>query len=98
MHHGTAADRHVSAAHASNATGRTEGLLTQNGVSHSALVNTGNAAILGHNNNLNSFKLNSNNNNFGSGPSNAAHAGNYGAVVTGNDRLHGERERLLAHG
>lgn len=31
------------------------GLLSQGGVSHSALVNSGNAAILGHN----SFKLNS---------------------------------------
>lgn len=98
MHIGTAADRHVSAAHATSAPGRGEGLLAQNGVSHSALVNTGNAAILGLGNNLNSLKLNSNNNNFGSGSANAAHAGTYGAVGTGNERLHGERERLLAHG
>lgn len=94
LHHGgTAAERHVSAAHAST-TGRGEGLLNSNGVSHSALVNSGNAAILGHSNNLNSLKLNSNNNNFGAGSAAAAHSNTYGAV--GADRLHGERERLLA--
>jgi len=94
-HRGGAAERHVSAAHANSAPGRGEGLLSQNGVSHSALVNSGNAAILGHNSNLNSLKLNSNNNNFGNGSSSAAH-GTYGAVGTIDGRLHGERERLLA--
>jgi hypothetical protein len=97
LHHrgAGAAERHVSAAHASSsAPGRGEGFLNQNGVSHSALVNSGNAAILGHNSNLNSLKLNSNNNNFGNGSANAAH-GTYGAVGT-DARLHGERERLLA--
>ena len=42
---------------------REAGILSQGGVSHSALVNSGNAAILGHN----SFKLNSNNNNLAGG-------------------------------
>lgn len=39
------------------AASRADGLLTGSGVSHSALVNSGNAAILGHH----SFKLNNNN-------------------------------------
>ena len=66
------AERHASAAHSSSASGRAEGLLNQSGVSHSALVNSGNAAILGHNNNLNSLKLNSNNNNLVGGSAAAA--------------------------
>lgn len=36
----------------------------QANVSHSTLVNSGNAAILGHGSNLNGLKMNSNNNNF----------------------------------
>ena len=59
-------------------------------VSHSALVNSGNAAILGLSNGLNSFKLNSNNNNSGNGP--AALGGAYGAVGT-NHSLHGPSEQ-----
>ena len=59
-------------------------------MSHSALVNSGNAAILGHSNNLNSFKLNSNNNNLGNGP--AALGGAYGAIGA-NHGMHGPNER-----
>ena len=59
-------------------------------VSHSALVNSGNAAILGLSNGLNSFKLNSNNNNSGNGP--AALGGAYGAVGTTHG-LHGPSEQ-----
>ena len=76
---------------------RDRDLLSQNNVSHSALVNSGNAlvnsgnaAILGHSNGLNSFKLNSNNNNSGNGP--AAMGGAYGAVGT-NQGLHGPSEQ-----
>ena len=65
-------------------------LLSQNNVSHSALVNSGNAAILGHSNGLNSFKLNSNNNNLGNGP--AALGGAYGAIGA-NHNMHGPNER-----
>ena len=54
-------------------------------VSHSALVNSGNAAILGLSNGLNSFKLNSNNNNQGNGP--ATMGGAYGAVGTNHGLL-----------
>ena len=83
---------------------RDRDLLSQNNVSHSALVNSGNAlvnsgnaAILGHSNGLNSFKLNSNNNNLGNGP--AALGGAYGAIGA-NHGLHGpserERERSMA--
>ena len=76
---------------------RDRDLLSQNNVSHSALVNSGNAAILGHSNGLNSFKLNSNNNNLGNGP--AVMGGAYGAIGA-NHGLHGpverERERSMA--
>ena len=55
---------HMGAAAANSTSMRTHGgdglLLSQSGVSHSALVNSGNAAILGHHQ---TFKLNSNNNN-----------------------------------
>lgn len=47
-------------------------------VSHSTLVNSGNAAIIGHTNNLNGLKLNSNNNNFTS--INPAQVNAYGAI------------------
>lgn len=71
--------------------------LSQSNVSRSALVNSGNAAILGHSNGLNSFKLNSNNNNLGGGP--AALGGAYGAIGA-NHGLPGpverERERSMA--
>jgi len=50
--------------HGSGQNERTERMHSQTNVSHNALVNSGNAAILGHSNNLNSLKLNSNNNNF----------------------------------
>jgi len=72
-------------------------LLSQNNVSHSALVNSGNAAILGHSNGLNSFKLNSNNNNLGNGP--AAMGGAYGAIGANHGLLgptERERERSMA--
>ena len=75
---------------------RDRDFLSQNNVSNSALVNSGNAAILGHSNGLNSFKLNSNNNNLGNGP--AALGGAYGAIGA-NHGLHGperERERSMA--
>ena len=93
-----AGERHASAAISSSAPGRAEGLLNQSGVSHSALVNSGNAAILGHSNNLNSLKLNSNNNNMVGGSAAAAMGSTYGAISTANERLHGERDRMLAHG
>lgn len=76
--------------HASSAPGRTEGLLNASGVSHSALVNSGNAAILGHSSNLNGLKLNSNNNNMTSNLTAAAMGSTYGAVGTTNERLHGQ--------
>ena len=50
--------------HGSGQNERSERMHSQTNVSHNALVNSGNAAILGHSNNLNSLKLNSNNNNF----------------------------------
>jgi len=67
-------------------------------VSHSALVNSGNAAILGHNNNLNSLNLNSNNNNLINGnPS--AQVSPYG--TNANHNMHGgnppiSRENIFA--
>ena len=64
---------------------RDRDILSQNNVSHSALVNSGNTAILGHSNGLNSFKLNSNNNNQGNGP--ATMGGAYGAVGTNHGLL-----------
>lgn len=68
------------------------GLLSNSGVSHSALVNSGNAAILGHN----SFKLNNNSNvggNLGNGPATLGSSygpmGNHasGNGVTGQSQL-----------
>ena len=79
-------------------TDRDGALHSASNVSHSALVNSGNAAILGLSNGLNSFKLNSNNNNLGNGP--AALGGAYGAIGA-NHGLHGpgrERERSMAAG
>ena len=64
---------------------RADGLLTGSGVSHSALVNSGNAAILGHH----SFKLN--NNNAVNRDGGAAMLGNtYGAM---NGPSHGQPSR-----
>jgi hypothetical protein len=58
------------------------GVLSNSGISHSALVNSGNAAILGHN----SFKLNNNTNILGNGP--ATLGSTYGALGASNT-LHG---------
>jgi len=75
----------ASIAHGSN---RGDGILSQSGVSHSALVNSGNAAILGHS----SFKLNSNNPNLIGGAAGAREGGpdtlgsTYGAM--GNQGRH----------
>ena len=74
---------HMGAAAANSSSMRTHAndnlLLSQSGVSHSALVNSGNAAILGHHQ---TFKLNSNNNNLvgvgGGGP--ATLGSTYGAL------------------
>ena len=66
-------------------TDRDGALHSASNVSHSALVNSGNAAILGLSNGLNSFKLNSNNNNQGNGP--ATMGGAYGAVGTNHGLL-----------
>lgn len=46
--------------------------------SGNALVNSGNAAIIGHGSNLNGLKMNSNNNNF----TQPAQVGAYGAIGT----------------
>ena len=78
----------MGAAAANSSSMRTHGndnlLLSQSGVSHSALVNSGNAAILGHHQ---TFKLNSNNNNNlvgvgGGGP--ATLGSTYGAMGNAN--------------
>lgn len=79
VHHGAGQPGYGSGQGAGAATasgGRGEGILSQSGVSHSALVNSGNAAILGHN----SFKLGStsNTNNL-----NAANAGVGGPATLG---------------
>ena len=78
---------HMGAAAANSSSMRThanDNLLSQSGVSHSALVNSGNAAILGHHQ---TFKLNSNNNNLvgvgGGGP--ATLGSTYGALGNAND-------------
>jgi len=58
--------------------GRGDVLLSQSGVSHSTLVNSGNAAILGHN----SFKLSGANQMAGSGAHGPSTLGStYGAVA-----------------
>jgi len=58
------------------------GVFSNGGISHSALVNSGNQAILGHN----SFKLTNNTNILGGGP--ATLGGTYGALGASN-ALHG---------
>jgi len=68
-------------------------------MARSALVNSGNAAILGHSNGLNSFKLNSNNNGLGGGQ--AALGGAYGAIGANHGLLgptERERERSMVAG
>ena len=62
-------------------------------------MNSGNAAILGHSNGLNSFKLNSNNNGLGGGQ--AALGGAYGAIGANHGLLgptERERERSMVAG
>lgn len=69
------------------------GILSQSGVSHSALVNSGNAAILGHN----SFKLNNNGAgaaNLGNGP--ATLGSTYGALGNQNSMAHGQGAAQLS--
>jgi len=63
---------------------RGEMLLSQSGVSHSALVNSGNAAILGHN----SFKLPNNANNERVGANGPATLGSTYGALGGTSQLH----------